>query len=52
MLSETYMPPHCNNSFYLQGKQALQNTDETEIMPIIESFGNSKASDIPIVVLK
>ena len=43
---ETYMPPQCNNSFY------LQNTDETEIMSIIEGFGNSKASDIPIVVLK
>ena len=43
---ETYLPPQCNNSFY------LQNTDETEIISIIESFGNSKASDIPIVVLE
>ena len=40
------MPPQYNTSFY------LQNTDETEIMSIIESFGNSKARDIPIVVLK
>ena len=43
---ETYMPPQCNNSFY------LQNTDETEIMSIIEGFENSKASDNPVVVLK
>ena len=43
---ESYLSPQITESLY------LEHTNATEILDIIKGFSNSKASDIPLVVIK
>ena len=43
---ESHLSPQITESLY------LEHTNVTEILDIIKGFSNSKASDIPLVIIK